>query len=247
MPTGDQRYPRLFVEDTLAAGVSLSCSGDQANYLRNVLRLGEGSAIRVFNGRDGEWLARLHAAGRRACTLEVRERLRAQEGGPDVDYLFAPLKRARLDYMVQKAVELGAARLLPVITERTVAERVNLARMRANAIEAAEQCGILRLPDIAEPRKIERVVAEWDPARPLVFCDEAASGGGPLAALSGIAPGPVGLLVGPEGGFGSAERDLLLAQPFTVRLWLGPRVMRADTAAVAALALLNATLGDWRS
>ena len=161
--------------------------------------------------------------------------------------MFAPLKRARLDYMIQKATELGVARLQPVLTRHTIAERVNLDRMRSNAIEAAEQCGILRIPDIGEPARLDRLIAAWDPARPLVFCDEAAEIQSPLEALSRMQPGPLGLLIGPEGGFATDERELLIRQPFTVRLSLGPRIMRADTAAIAALALINAALGDWRS
>jgi 16S rRNA (uracil1498-N3)-methyltransferase len=246
MTSHDCRAQRLYVEAELRPGTLIGCSDGQANYLRNVLRLPAGATIRVFNGRDGEWLAQLVLSGKRGCALEVLGQGRPQEGGPDIDYLFAPLKRARLDYMVQKAVELGVARLVPVLTERTVAERVNLARMRANAIEAAEQCGILRIPEMSEPDALGRVLDRWSPQKPLVFCDESAEPHSPIAALSTITPGPVGVLIGPEGGFSETERRLLCAQPFTVRLSLGPRVMRADTAAVAALALVNAVLGDWR-
>jgi 16S rRNA (uracil1498-N3)-methyltransferase len=176
----------------------------------------------------------------------VGEQVRAQESGPDIDYLFAPLKRARLDYMVEKATEMGVARLRPVLTRRTVAERVNLERMRAHAIEAAEQCGILRVPEIDAPERLERAIAAWDPARPLIFCDEASEETCPFTALSRIAPGAVAVLIGPEGGFHEAERELLSKRPFVVRISLGPRILRADTAAVAALALVNAVLGDWR-
>jgi 16S rRNA (uracil1498-N3)-methyltransferase len=237
---------RLFVEADLAEGGTVACTPTQSNYLRNVLRLQPGDAILVFNGRDGEWRADLAEAGRRGTTLAVRARTRAQEGGPDIDYLFAPLKRARLDYMVEKATEMGAARLRPVLTRRTVAERVNVERMRAHTVEAAEQCGILRLPEIRAPEKLERVITGWDAARPLVFCDEDSDESCPFTALARIPPGPVALLVGPEGGFDAAERELLSAQPFVTRISLGPRILRADTAAVAALALVNAVLGDWR-
>ena len=248
MAIHNARSQRLYVEADLESGATIGCSSEQSNYLRNVLRLADGDEVRLFNGRAGEWLAELATVGRRGCGLTVTRQVRPQEGGPDVHYLFAPLKRARLDYMVQKATEMGVARLVPVLTERTVAERVNLERMRANAIEAAEQCGILRLPEIGEPQRLERIIRGWDHSRKLVFCDESAERQDPIAALSGIpAGGPIALLIGPEGGFGAAERDLLLAQPFTVRLSLGPRVMRADTAAVAALALINAVIGDWRS
>jgi 16S rRNA (uracil1498-N3)-methyltransferase len=246
MSLHDSRAQRLYVDADLRPGTLIGCSDAQANYLRNVLRLPAGASILVFNGRDGEWLAQLVLSGRRGCALEILEQGRPQEGGPDVDYLFAPLKRARLDYMVQKAVELGVARLVPVLTERTVAERVNLARMRANAIEAAEQCGVLRIPEISEPDALGRVLDRWSHGKPLIFCDESADIQSPIATLSRVTPGPVGVLVGPEGGFSETERRLLCAQPFTVRLSLGPRVMRADTAAVAALALVNAVVGDWR-
>jgi 16S rRNA (uracil1498-N3)-methyltransferase len=242
----DFNAQRLFVDDELAEGRSLACTPAQANYLRNVLRLKAGAAILVFNGRDGEWRAELTEADRRATALIVRARTRAQEGGPDIDYLFAPLKRARLDYMVEKATEMGVARLRPVLTRRTVAERVNAERMRAHAIEAAEQCGILRLPEIRAPEKLEAVVAAWNTARPLIFCDEDGAETCPFTALAMIEPGPVAVLVGPEGGFDPAERELLASRPFVTRISLGPRILRADTAAVAALALVNAVLGDWR-
>jgi 16S rRNA (uracil1498-N3)-methyltransferase len=242
----DFNAQRLFVEAELAEGRNVACSAEQANYLENVLRLKAGDAILVFNGRDGEWRAELAGSGRRGVALAVGGKVREQEGGPDIDYLFAPLKRARLDYMVQKATEMGVARLRPVITRRTVAERVNLERMRANAIEAAEQCGILRIPEVAAPVKLEAALAGWDAGRRLVFCDEGAEESCPVTALVRIAPGPLALLVGPEGGFEKAERELLASKPFVTRISLGPRILRADTAAVAALALLNAVLGDWR-
>jgi 16S rRNA (uracil1498-N3)-methyltransferase len=242
----DFRAQRLYVEHDLGAGAFLPLTREQANYLLNVLRLGPGAGIRVFNGRDGEWLANVVPTGRRDAQLEVRRQLREQSGGPDIDYLFAPLKRARLDYMVQKATELGVARLRPVMTQFTNAERINLERMRANAVEAAEQCGILRIPEVAAPEKLGRVIESWDPARRLVFCDESAPIADPIRALAGLTPGPLAVLIGPEGGFSDDERAILVAAPFTIRLALGPRIMRADTAAVAALALVNAVLGDWR-
>ena len=242
----DFNAQRLFVEADLAEGRTVACTPAQVNYLRNVLRLQPGDAILLFNGRDGEWRAELAEAGRRDAALVVRTQVRPQEGGPDIDYLFAPLKRARLDYMVEKATEMGVARLRPVLTRRTVAERVNVDRMRAHAIEAAEQCGILRLPEVHAPERLDRVIAGWDAARPLVFCDEDGAETCPFTALAMIEPGPVAVLVGPEGGFDPAERELLSSQPFVTRISLGPRILRADTAAVAALALVNAVLGDWR-
>jgi 16S rRNA (uracil1498-N3)-methyltransferase len=246
MPRHDFAAQRLFVEADLATGASIACTPAQANYLRNVLRLEPGETILTFNGRQGEWRAEVIETGKRTVSLVVQGAVRAQEGGPDIDYLFAPLKRARLDYMVEKATEMGVARLRPVLTRRTTPERVNTERMRAHAIEAAEQCGILRIPEIFAPEHLRRVIASWDTSHPLVFCDEAVDETCPLTALARVPPGPLGVLVGPEGGFEEAERELLSAQPFVTRISLGPRILRADTAAVAALALVNATLGDWR-
>ncbi len=237
---------RMFVAAPLSVGASVACTPEQANYLVNVMRLAAGAEILVFNGRDGEWRARLSDVGKRRCSLECLALVRPQQDGPDVHYVFAPLKHARLDYMVQKATELGVAHLQPVLTRRTVAARVNLERMQANAIEAAEQCGVLRVPTVGEPLKLEALLANWDANRRLIFGDETAVVASPLAALAGMASGPLALLIGPEGGFDPAERTLLLEKSYATAISLGPRVMRADTAAVAALALVNATLGDWR-
>ena len=242
----DFNAQRLYVDSDLAGGAQIVCDADQANYIRNVLRLKAGDAIIVFNGCDGEWRSEIGEAGKRGVTLRVGEQVRPQEDGPDIDYLFAPLKRARLDYMVQKATEMGVARLRPVLTHRTVAERVNIERMRANAIEAAEQCGILRIPEVREPVKLDHVLAGWNVARQLIFCDEASEERCPFTTLAGLQPGPLALLIGPEGGFDDAERALLSSKPLVTRISLGPRILRADTAAVAALALVNAVLGDWR-
>src|SRR5262249_34559671 len=200
----------------------------------------------LSNGRHGEGRAHLPALGKGRAALAVAEQARPQMDGPALDYLFAPLKRARLDYMVQKATEMGVARLRPVLTRRTTPERVNLARMRANAIEAAEQCGILRLPQLHEPEPLARAIERWEGARSLIFCDTDGQAAAPLSALLGLAPGPLALLIGPEGGFDPSEHRLLLCKPFVVRISLGPRILRADTAAIAALALINALLGDWR-
>lgn len=253
MAIRDFTSQRLFVDAALAPGVRVALDTAQASYLTTVLRMKPGQQILVFNGRDGEWRARTEATGRRDTGLVVEEQVRAQEGGPDLWYLFAPLKRARLDYMVQKAVEMGVSRLSPVLTRHTVAERVNIERMQANAIEAAEQCGILRVPGIDDPRKLERAIADWPADRALVFCDEAAPIASPVEAiaraLGAAAAGGVcrlGLLIGPEGGFASDERDLVAGHPQVIRISLGPRILRADTAAVAALAVLLAAAGDWR-
>ena len=242
----DFRAQRLLVEADLGPGTRVALSREQSNYLMNVLRLGAGDQIRVFNGRDGEWLAAVEPQGRRQAVVVAGRRLRTQTGGPDIDYLFAPLKMARLDYMVQKATEMGVARLRPILTRHTVAQRVNLARMRANVAEAAEQCGILRVPEVAAPERLDRVLAGWPAGRRLVLCDEAAPIADPVAALTAAGPGPLAVLIGPEGGFADEERAALIEHPAVLRLALGPRIMRADTAAVAALALVNAVIGDWR-
>ncbi len=245
MAIHDLTSERLFVDSALAHGARVELGEAQAHYLVNVLRSKLGAEILVFNGRDGEWRARLTEVKKRSAVLDVLEQTRPQIDGPDIDYLFAPLKHARLDYMVQKAVEMGVAKLSPVQTRRTVPDRVNFDRMRANAIEAAEQCGILRVPEIGELRPLAKVLDNWDAKRTLIFCDEGDEATGPLDTLKSVKAGPIAVLVGPEGGFSGEERELLRAKPYVVALSLGPRIMRADTAAVAALALINATLGDW--
>jgi 16S rRNA (uracil1498-N3)-methyltransferase len=243
----DFRSPRLFVDLPLAAGAAVPLAPPQTHYLKDVLRLKPGDPVLAFNGRDGEWQGRLDPAGKKGLALAIESQTRPQTGGPDLHYLFAPLKRARLDYMVQKAVEMGVARLAPVMTRHTQAERVNVERMRANAIEAAEQCGVLRLPEIAAPIALADALAALAPERLLVFCDEDAPITDPVAALAAASgAAALAVLVGPEGGFAQEEREMLLARPNIVRLPLGPRILRADTAAVAALALVQAVLGDWR-
>lgn len=246
MPIHDFNAERLFIDAPLSADASIACDGDKAHYLLNVLRLKAGDVILIFNGRDGEWRARIRDVAKRRCSLVAEELVRSQEAGSDIVYLFAPLKRSRLDYMVQKAVELGAARLQPVLTRRTVPDRVNLERMHANAIEAAEQCGILRVPEVCAPVPLAALLASWDAGRRIIFCDEAAEGSDPMSILSRLERGPLAVLIGPEGGFAPEEREVLHAQSFTTPIPLGPRIMRADTAAVAALALVNAVLGDWK-
>ena len=245
----DFSAPRLCLEASLAAGVEIALGREQTNYLVNVLRLGVGDSILVFNGRDGEWLARLAAASKKAFSARVVELRRAQERGPDIQYAFAPLKHARLDYIVQKAVEMGASRLTPVLTARTQARRINAERMRANAVEAAEQCGVLALPAIDAPLSLEAFLAARPADRLLVFCDEDAPVADPVAALAGAAGAArgVSVLIGPEGGFDERERRSLAGQPGAIAISLGPRILRADTAGVAALALVGAVLGDWKS
>jgi 16S rRNA (uracil1498-N3)-methyltransferase len=202
--------------------------------------------VLVFNGRDGEWKAHLAIASRRDAKLAIVEQTRPQPHGVDIEYAFAPLKHARLDYMVQKAVEMGVSRLSPVITQHTQVARVNRDRMRANAIEAAEQCGVLAIAEVAEPQPFGGWLKELAPGRAVIFCDEGSEGGAPLKQLEQDPRVPLSVLIGPEGGFSEDERRALLARPGVIRLSLGPRILRADTAAVAALALVQAVLGDWR-
>ncbi|OAF05147.1 16S rRNA (uracil(1498)-N(3))-methyltransferase [Bradyrhizobium centrolobii] len=246
MPSHDFRAPRLYVDADLAQDATVPLDHDQSNYLGNVLRLGAGAPILAFNGRDGEWQAAIEGR-KRPDSLVILQQTRPQDRLPDLAYVFAPLKHARLDYMVQKAVEMGAASLQPVLTRFTQPSRVNSERMRANVIEAAEQCGILSLAAVAEPVPLERFLNQRASDRLLVFCDEAAEVENPIRGLQEAREAGHGIdvLIGPEGGFAEEERALLSRQPKILRLALGPRILRADTAAVAALALVQAMLGDW--
>jgi 16S rRNA (uracil1498-N3)-methyltransferase len=247
MPLADFRSPRLFVDAAFAPDARVPLDRAQANYLGNVLRLTAGSPILVFNGRDGEWRAAI-GGGKRPDHLVILHQTRPQDRLPDLVYVFAPLKHARLDYMVQKAVEMGAASLQPVLTRHTQVNRINSERMRANAVEAAEQCGILSVAAVNEPLTLERYLGQRVPQRLLVFCDEAAELAAPVEVLTHAkAADGIDVLIGPEGGFADEERTALLRQPNILRLSLGPRILRADTAAVAALTLVQATLGDWKS
>ena len=239
---------RLCMDAPLGAGEKVELTREQTNYLVNVLRLGDGASLLVFNGRDGEWRATLAPAGKKAATLRLEALTRPQDALPDVDYLFAPLKHARLDYMAQKAVEMGARRLCPVLTRRTQASRINLERMRANVVEAAEQCGIISLAEVLAEERLDHVLSRWPEDRLLIFCDEAAETADPVAALRAAGAGfeRFAVLIGPEGGFDDSERAMLAGIKSAARISLGPRILRADTAAVAALALVQAALGDWR-
>ena len=239
------KMQRLFVEAGLAAGETVEPTQQQSHYLANVLRLGEGAELLVFNGRDGEWLARVAARTRKAVRLAAIEQTRPQPSRPDLVYCFAPLKQGRLDYLVQKAVEMGAGVLQPVITQHTQVGKIGTDRIAANAVEAAEQCGILAIPEVRDAVKLDRLLSGWETDRRLIFCDEDASTNNPLPALQRIAEKKLGLLVGPEGGFSDAERRELRALAFVTAIPLGPRILRADTAAVAALAVMQATIGDW--
>jgi 16S rRNA (uracil1498-N3)-methyltransferase len=247
MAAYDFNAPRLFVDAPLQAGSRIALDRGQANYLLNVLRLKAGATVLIFNGRDGEWRAEVSVEGRKAADLVCVERVREQSGPPDIIYAFAPLKHARLDYMVQKAVEMGAGVLQPVLTRRTQSTRVNLERMRSNVIEAAEQCGILSIPDVREEEDLERFIKGLEVDRVVVFCDEDAPVSNPVEALAklGNKQPRLVVIVGPEGGFTDQERALVAAHERCVCVSLGPRILRADTAAVAALAIVQSVLGDW--
>lgn len=239
------KMQRLYMDVPLASGVSLTADKDQFNYLVNVLRMAEGSRILLFNGRDGEWSAELVFEGRKKLSLCPDQQIRRQPAASDLHYLFAPLKQARLDYTVQKAVEMGAGVIQPVLTHHTQTTRINANRLERNAIEAAEQCGILAIPSCHEPLKLADVLENWVPDRRLVYCDEAADTHNPMTALASIEERKLALLIGPEGGFSDDERALLRSCRFVTAIPLGPRILRADTAAVAAMAVLQATIGDW--
>ena len=234
--------PRLFVDQPLGEGAGVTLDAAQANYLVNVMRLKPGSPVRLFDDRTGEWVAALGDATRQRATLTVSTMLRGREAGPDLWLLFAPIKRGRIDWLVEKATELGVARLQPVITHRTIVDRLNLDRLRAHMIEAAEQCDRTALPELAEPVKLDRMLREWPAGRALVFADE--TGGAPLTAAA--PPPPAAILIGPEGGFTPDERAAIRATPAAVPVSLGPRILRADTAAAAAIALWMGAAGDWR-
>ena len=239
------RMQRLYLDQPLAAGAEIALDRTQSNYLLNVLRMTDGAEILVFNGRDGEWRATVAKPTKKSAALAVSTLERPQPARSRLVYCFAPLKSGRLDYMVQKAVEMGAGVLQPVMTHHTQVPRINIERMAANAVEAAEQCGILSIPECREAVRFDALLADWDPDGRLVFCDEDAQTNNPLAALNALDSPPAGLMIGPEGGFSDAERAQLRALPFVTAIPLGPRILRADTAAVAALAVIQAAAGDW--
>lgn len=239
------RLQRLFVPDALATGRTVQASVTQSHYLANVLRIADGADVLLFNGRDGEWLARVAERSKKGVRLAVVELARSQPAPSDLIYCFAPLKVGRLDYLVQKAVEMGAGVLQPVITQHTQVQRIGVDRIAANAVEAAEQCGILAIPETREAVRLDALLSSWEADRRLIYCDEDAATNNPTQALLGITERRLALLVGPEGGFSEDERRQLRALPFVTAIPLGPRILRADTAAVAALALIQATIGDW--
>lgn len=238
---------RLYVTVDLAAGLSLELAPPQAHYLRYVLRLVPGAAVALFNGRDGEWLAHIDRFAKNAGTVRVVAQRRPQEAPGDLWLLFAPLKRARIDFLVEKATELGVSALHPVATERTVVERLNLERLAANAVEAAEQTERLSVPEILPPQPLRRRLEGWSASRRLLLCDESGTAPPMAEVLAHVPAGPLAVLVGPEGGFSQTELDALRKLPFVSPVGLGPRVLRADTAALAALAVLQALVGDWRA
>ncbi|MGZ2412763.1 16S rRNA (uracil1498-N3)-methyltransferase [Sphingomonas sp. F9_3S_D5_B_2] len=235
--------PRLFVRAPLGNAASIELDSKQANYLGNVLRMGIGAELLVFDGASGEWLARVEEASKKRMTLSIERKTREAETIPDVWLAFAPVKRTQTDWLVEKATELGVGRLVPVMTERTVAERVRLDRLGSIAIEAAEQCGRTRLPDIAEPEPLSRLLATREVERTLYFADESRDG---EPAGTAFQSGAALILTGPEGGFTEAERQSVRAAPNAIALSLGPRILRAETAALAALAAYMTVVGDWR-
>ena len=237
---------RLYVGAPLGMDTRVVPDPGQAHYLLNVMRAREGDRVSLFNGHDGEWSARLTDVNKRGCALICEAQSRVQQETPDVWLCFAPVKKTPADYIVQKATELGVSRLQPVVTRRTIVSRVNLERMRANAIEAAEQSDRLTVPDIRDPVSLDRLLADWLPTRRLLFCDEAGEAAHIASAIGNVTPGPVGLLTGPEGGFDPAERAAVRTCNFVLPVSLGPRILRADTAALAALAIWQALRGDWQ-
>jgi 16S rRNA (uracil1498-N3)-methyltransferase len=238
---------RLFVESDLAAGASLALDQPQTHYLMHVLRRGPGDVVHLFNGRDGEWRAQIERGSRKSCTVTPLDQARAQAPEPDLWLAFAPIKRAPIDTLAAKATELGVSALCPVLTQHTVVTRVNLQRLRANAIEAAEQCSRLTVPAVHEPKALGAFVAQWPADRSLMLCDETGRSPPVAAALAGRGGTKWAVLVGPEGGFAQSELDALGKLPFVTPVGLGPRLLRADTAAIAALACLQALVGDWRA
>ncbi len=240
------RMQRLFVTGDLVAGGTVTLDQKQAHYLGTVLRMKESDAVLLFNGRDGEWRAEIAEQRKKAMLLRTTEQTRPQPDQSDLVFAFAPIKAGRLEWLVQKAVEMGAGTIRPVITRHTQVSRLSTDRLNANALEAAEQCGILSLPVVEEPVGFDAFLGAWDPTRRLIFCDEAEATQNPLPILNAITERRLGIVIGPEGGFSDAEREQLRALPFVTAIPLGPLILRADTAAVAALAIVQAAIGDWR-
>lgn len=239
---------RLYIAAPLAEESSITAPPEAAHYLNNVLRLKAGDEILVFNGQDGEWRASIEPEGKKRLKLKISTQERPQPEPASLIYCFAPLKQGRLDYMIQKATEMGAGIIQPVITQHTQMHKLNIDRVLANAIEAAEQCGVLSIPQCRETTKFDKFINDWDKTIPLIFCDESNEGNNPLPLLQKIkheAHKKIGLIIGPEGGFSEQERTVLHKLPFVTSIPLGPRILRADTAAVAAITAVQMVLGDW--
>jgi len=236
---------RLFVDHPLGEGQTVPLERDQAHYLFGVMRRGTGDGVLLFNGRDGEWLATVAEAGKRAGSLACVSQSGPQRMPPDLWLLFSPIKKARTDFIVEKAAEMGAARILPVQADFTNSERIRQDRLQAHAVEAAEQCGGTYVPEVSNLQKLDRLLSDWPDDRQLMFCDESRTAAPVLPALQGAAPGPWAILIGPEGGFAPEEAARLHALPGVLPVTLGPRILRADTAAAAAVTAWQAVLGDW--
>lgn len=240
---------RLFVEASLPGDGMLTLDSDQSHYLANVMRAKMGEQVSLFNGQDGEWAAEIADVRKKAVTLRLSEKVKDQQPEPDLWLAFAPIKKARIDFMAQKATELGVSHMIPMLTRRTIVDRVKTDRLHANAVEAAEQCERMNVPTIGAPVKLEKLLQDWPSDRKIMFCDEDLSGipahTALLAADNKVAPSPWGILIGPEGGFDDHERSLIRSRPNTVVVSLGPRILRADTAAMAAISLWQSALGDW--
>lgn len=237
---------RLHVTAPLGSGAEISLPREQTHYLLNVMRQQTGDRVALFNGQDGEWAAEIIKPGKREAVLACNDQLRQQTEPPDLWLCFAPVKKARTDFIAEKACEMGCRRIVPVFTRFTNSDRVRTDRLAAHAIEAAEQCGLLSVPEIADPVQLDRLVSDWPPDRQMMFCDESGEGATALDVLSSATSGPWGILIGPEGGFAPEEAKRLRALDFATPVSLGPRILRADTAAVAALTLWQACLGDWQ-
>lgn len=242
---------RLHVEARLSHGQFITLDKDQSHYLSNVMRCKLGSEIALFNGQDGEWVGEITDIQKRAVTLQIKDQISLQKAEPDIWLVFAPIKKTRIDFIAQKATELGASRLMPMFTRRTIAERVNVDRLRANAIEAAEQCERLTIPQVDDPQKFDIILDAWPSDRHVMFCDESLEGKPALSVLSDARAGmqkpePWAIFIGPEGGFDDAERSRLNTMQNAHSVTLGPRILRADTAAMAALSIWQTVFGDWR-
>ena len=246
MPRTHANLPRLYVEPDLTAGGQLTLGKEQSLYLAAVLRKSVGDEVVLFNGRDGAWRCALTSDSKKSVGLELIEQIAEQTPVSDLWYGFAPLKSERLDYVIQKAVEMGVGTIQPVLTRRTQVSRLKHERLVANAVEAAEQCEVLSVPRVEPEITLERLLDGWPVERQLIVADEGAASASPVEAVSALKGRPVGLLIGPEGGFSEEERVKLLGLPYVVPISLGPRILRADTAAVAALAVIQAIIGDWR-